>query len=160
MGTSIHPVARAVWARTTLHVWPEAYVLASLPLEARPEASGLVGRTHGFVALLVERDEVSLTVAEEVWRGDPLRSRARAEAGPYRAITFDIDIDLGVVGYLAPAAARLAEAAVSIVPQCAYAKDHLLVRAADLATAVAVLHGLIEECRAETAAGAGPGSAR
>ena len=70
-------------------------------------------------------------------------------ASPYRAITFDVNIDLGVVGYLAPAAARLAAAGVSIVPQCAYLKDHLLVREADLETARAVLEAFIAECRGQ-----------
>jgi hypothetical protein len=141
----IHPQARAVWARTTLHLWPETYVLASLPVAALGEGAGLVGRARGFAALLLERDEISVTVAEDLWREAPVRLRALAEAGPYRAISLDVNIDLGVIGYLAPAAARLAEAGVSIVPQCAYSKDHLLVREADLETARTVLEALIVE---------------
>ena len=143
----VHPQARAVWARTTLHICPEEYVLASLPVADLGEGALLVGRASGFAALLLERDEVSVTVTEDLWRESPLRARALAEAGPYRAITLDVNIDLGVTGYMAPAAARLAEAGVSIVPQCAYSKDHLLVREADLETARAVLETLIAECR-------------
>jgi hypothetical protein len=119
----------------------------SLPVAALPEAAALVGRATCFAALVLERDEVSLTVEEEAWRAASLRAQARAEAGPYRAITLDVDIDLGVVGYLAPAAARLAEAGVSIVPQCAYRKDHLLVREGELAEAVRVLEDFIAACR-------------
>ncbi len=141
----IHPQARAVWARTRLHLWPESYVLASLPVAALGEAALLLARASGFSALLLERDEVSVTLAEGLWRESALRTRALAEAGPYRAVTFDVNIDLGVVGYLAPAAARLAEAGVSIVPQCAFSKDHLLVREADLETARTVLEALIVE---------------
>jgi hypothetical protein len=40
--------------------------------------------------------------------GSPLRLRARAESGPYRAITLDVNVELDVVGYLAPAALALA----------------------------------------------------
>jgi hypothetical protein len=87
-----------------------------------------------------------LTLSEGAWQSSAVRARAKAEAGSYRVITFDIDIDLAVVGYLAPAAARLALARVSIVPQCAFLKDHLLVREADLATALGVLEAFIEEC--------------
>ena len=137
--------AQSVWARTRLHVWPERYTLVSLPVAVVSEAAALVGRARGFAALVLERDEVSATVEAEGWRASPLRARAVAEAGPYRAITLDVDIDLGVVGYLAPAAARLAEAGVSIVPQCAYRKDHLLVREGDLGSAVRVLEAFIEE---------------
>jgi hypothetical protein len=128
-------------------VWPERYWLVSLPKTALAEAAALAGEARSFAALVSERDEVSLTIDEEAWRASPLRGRAGAEAGPYRAITFDVDIDLGVIGYLAPAAARLAEAGVSIVPQCAFRKDHLLVREADLEQAVRVLQAFIDESR-------------
>lgn len=147
MTSELDPAAREVWARTRLHVWPEPCVLASLPLSALAEAARLVGRVSGFAALVVERDEVSITSSEEAWRASGLPARARAEAGPYRAITLDVNIDLAVVGYLAPAAARLAAAGVSIVPQCAFLKDHLLVREADLQTAMDVLEDLIDGCR-------------
>jgi len=139
--------ARAVWARTVLHVWPERLVLASLPLAAREEAALLAARSAGFAAWVAERDEVSLTVAEGDWNLSPLRERARAVASPYRAITLDVDIDLGVMGYLAPAAERLARGGVSIVPQCAYLKDHLLVRERDLPDALRVLEAYVAECR-------------
>jgi hypothetical protein len=144
---AVNPRARAVWARTSLRVWPGALVLASLPPSALAEAADLVGRAAGFAALVLERDEVSLTVEEESWRASPLRALASAEAGPYRAITLEAELELGMVGYLAPAAGLLAEAGVSIVPQCAYLKDHLLVRDADLETARRVLEGFIAECR-------------
>ena len=140
--------ARRLWAETRLRIWPESYRLVSLPCALAPDAAALVGANEGrFAALVIERDEVSLTVAESAWSKSPLRARARAEAGPYRVVTFDLDLELDVVGYLAPAAERLAAAAVSIVPQCAYSKDHLLVREEDLERALGVLEAWIAECR-------------
>jgi hypothetical protein len=103
----------------------------------------------GFAALVVERDEVSVTLPESAWLGSPLRGLALAVAGPYRALTFDIDLDLELVGFLAPAAERLAAAGVSIVPQCGYLKDHLLVREERLPDAVRVIEGLIREMRGD-----------
>lgn len=141
--------ARALWARTRLHVWPEAYRLVSLPRTALPVAAEFVGASgETFAALVVERDEVSLTVSEARWRASTLGSLARGDDGPYRAVTFDLDLDLTLTGYLAPAALRLAEAGVSIVPQCAFLKDHLLVRETQLARTLEVLEALIAECRA------------
>ncbi|HET6371839.1 MAG TPA: hypothetical protein VFG76_00900, partial [Candidatus Polarisedimenticolia bacterium] len=128
--------AAALWAQTKLHVWPERYWLVSLPLEAWSEATGLAaGCAKEFAALVRERDEASLTIEESAWQASGLRRLARAEAGPYRAVSLDVEIDLDVTGYLAPAAARLAEANVSIVPQCAYLKDHLLIHEEQLALA-------------------------
>ena len=136
-----------IWAETRLHVWPERYVLASLPLARVAEAAGLVAsRPVGFAALVVERDEVSVTVVEAAWHGSDLAREGRA-AGPFRVITLDMDVELDVCGYLAPAAARLAEAGVSIVPQCAFSKDHLLVHEEKLGTALSVLEDWIRTCR-------------
>ena len=61
---------------------------------------------------------------------------------------FDIPLDIEVVGFLAPAAARLGTAGVSIIPQCAFALDHLLVQDKDLAKTEDVLATMIAEARA------------
>jgi hypothetical protein len=142
----INPQARAVWARTSLRIAPDTYVLVSLPPDALADAAALVAGAADFAALLLERDEVSLTITETAWGSSALRARAAGTAGPYRAVTFDVNIDLGVVGYLAPLAERLAEAGISIVPQCAFLKDHLLVRESDLGRTVRVVESLIAEC--------------
>jgi hypothetical protein len=134
--------ARAAWAAARVLVWPESYVLASLPPARLAEAAALVGsRRSGFAALVVERDEVSITVDRASW--DERRPAEARESGPYRAITIDVDVELDVCGFLAPAAARLAEAGVAIVPQCAFRKDHFLVHAGDLPAAVRVLEAWI-----------------
>ncbi len=122
-------------------------MLASLPLDRAAAAAALIGsRADGFAALVVERDEVSVTVAESAWTGSALAPGARV-SGPFRAITLDIDVDLDVCGYLAPAATLLGEAGVSIVPQCAFLKDHLLVHEEKLEIAVGVLDDWIRSCR-------------
>lgn len=139
--------ARQLWARTSLRVWPERYRIASLPPAAASEGAALVAASGPFAALVIETDEVSLTVSDAAWEASPLRTGARAASGPLRAITFLLNVDLGVCGYLAPAADRLAADGVSIVPQCAYLKDHVLVREEDLARAVEVLEALIAGCR-------------
>lgn len=142
----VTPAVRALWARTRLHVWPAPMQLVSLPGALLGEAAALLAHAGPFAALVAERDEVSLTLAMETWRASGLASRARAQAGPLRAITLDLDLDLGVCGFLAPAARRLAWAGVSIVPQCAFLKDHLLVAEADLERSLATLHAFIRAC--------------
>lgn len=145
---------RRLWAETEVRAWPETYRLVSLPLDAARDAAALVAGSAGrFAALVLERDEVSLTVEESLWKRSPLRDRARADAGPYRVLTFDLDLALDVVGYLGPAADRLAAARVSIVPQCAFRKDHLLVRAEDLGRAAAELERWIAECATDDSRG-------
>jgi hypothetical protein len=143
----------ALWSRTALLLWPQevvlaSFVLADLPAVASALASRLEPPRHAFSAVIVERDEVSVTIERAKWEALAIAKQARAVAGPYRAITLDLQIDLGVSGYLLPAAERLAAAGISIVPQCAFQKDHLLVRAEDAERAMSVLAALVDEARA------------
>ena len=139
--------ARALWARTTIRLWPESYRLVSLPVDRWTDALLSMSAAGGFAAVVRERDEISLTVEEDAWSRNPLQSVALNVSGRYRAITLDLQIELTVVGYLAPAAMRLAAAGISIVPQCAYERDHLLVLEDDAARAVEILQAYVEECR-------------
>ena len=95
-----------------------------------------------FHALVLERDEVSLTVDEALWNASPLEETHERE-GPLRAISLDAPFTFDVTGYIALAALELEKASVSIIPQCAYGKDHLLVPASKLDQALTAL----ERCR-------------
>lgn len=146
---AIDPRARALWARTRLAVHPDPVVVASLPRDADAvtlEAAAALAARGPFSALVFAADEISLTVPAKVWESCALRDAALGTSGPWAVIALDLEIDLGVTGYLAPAAARLAAAGVPILPQCAYRKDYLLVLAADCPRALAVLETLIADC--------------
>lgn len=139
--------ARALWARTRIHVWPERYVLASLRVDRMADAAALVSRAgRAFVALVGERDEISLTLPDAL-RADVEALAARV-AGPYRVLTFDLELELDVIGFLAPATERLAAAGVSVVPQCGFRTDHLLVFDRDLEAAVGILGDLVRGAQA------------
>ena len=70
------------------------------------------------------------------------------EEGPYRLITFEIVLDLSVVGFLAAVSARLAEEGVSIYALSTFLRDHILVKGEDADRAAEALRRLIEECKA------------
>ncbi|HEX9638219.1 MAG TPA: ACT domain-containing protein [Acidobacteriota bacterium] len=128
-------------------------MLASLPLAALPAAARLLSSARGgFGAVVAERDEVTLTMERSQWQSSALRRRARGEAGPFRAITIDLDLGFEVCGFLAPAAERLAGAGVSIVPQCGYRKDHLLVLETQLERALQSLQALMRASRKQARA--------
>jgi hypothetical protein len=142
----LNPAARGLWAKTRLRVHPELFRLITLPTSELPRAAEIIRSIgSGFAALILESAEVSLTLPESIWLLHRSRFPAATEDGPFRAITLDLDVDLSTWGYFAPAAVRLAEAGVSIVPQCAFLKDHLLVKDGDLDRAVALLEALIRE---------------
>lgn len=139
--------SRRLWAETRIAVQDGRYRLISLPRAELMSASRLVGKvTSPFAALVLEPAEVSLTMPDGVWT--ELRSshdNAR-EDGPYRVITFDLELDLATTGFLAPVAVRLADAGISIIPQCAFLKDHVLVRESDLSRAVEIIQEWIRQC--------------
>lgn len=141
--------AKAAWAKTALKIWPEVYWNLAFEIAERGFATGLLAECDGrFACLIQDHCEISLTIDEALWRQHKTAGRHRGALGPLRAVTFDIPLEIEVVGYLAPAAERLAEAGVSIIPQCAFSMDHLLVQDKDLAETRRVLEGLIEEASA------------
>ena len=139
---------KKLWARTAILLWPEELILASFNVTDGRKILGSEALCDGgLCAAILERDEVSVTCSRSSSERLSTEVTPKATAGPYRAITLDLSIDLGVHGYLAPAATRLAEAGIAIVPQCAFLKDHLVVQSGDVAKAVDVLQGLIDDAR-------------
>jgi hypothetical protein len=139
---------RHLWAATKVLRWKGGYWLASFAHDALPTlAAALPASGDEFAALVVERDEVSLTVSDATWRRVREIAPARRVAGPFAVLTLSLDLDLGVCGYLAPAASRLGDAGIAVVPQAAFLKDHILVHESDADRAVAVLESLAADCR-------------
>ncbi len=134
--------ARFFWARTRAHLWPDPCVLVRLPPAAAGEAARLAARAP-FGAFVLDRDEGSLTVPQDVWRESALRGEEFDVQGPFRAITLDVVIPLDVTGYLAPLLARLAQAGIAVIPQCGFSRDHILVHEADAARAQTLVENLI-----------------
>lgn len=91
-----------------------------------------------FAALVVADDETTVILAEE--RLDELPTPAAAERG-WRRITFPGPLPWEVVGFLADVAGRLAAARVPFTSMSGFTTDHVLVRAAQSETALAVLRG-------------------
>jgi hypothetical protein len=102
-----------------------------------------------FVAFLTEGEECTLTAPEAAFDAWRLRKRATEVVRGLRAITIDASMPVDLVGFLAPAAARLAEAAIPIIPQCGFHTDHILVPARLLDDAVRVIEGLVADARKE-----------
>jgi len=138
----MNPAAKEAWAATKVVVWPERYVLAELGLEALDPASARPGA--GFSAMIAEADAVSLVLEEKAW--NDLELAARAVHRGYRVVTLDVRVGPDVAGYLAPAAARLADAGIPIIPVCGAPRDHLLIRDQDLDRAGKILVDLVKEC--------------
>lgn len=131
-----------------VEIAPETFFLVSLPhadwtkllenpeLSPRMTAPFMIFRDKWEVTLLL--DEIDFGTIRHAIR------EAKTE-GDFRLLSFDIELDFNVVGFLAEVARILAEAEVSIVALSAFSRDHLLIKQADLAKALKVLGKYIAE---------------
>lgn len=139
-------------ANTRLFTDAQDYVILHLPIHQYEEASRLITRHNApFTALVRDKDEVTLVLAKETW--DIVRPTLEivAESPNYRLITFDLPLDLGLVGYLAALSGTVAEKGISIFSISAFSRDHLFVPVEDFEEAWNALRALIRTCQAEEA---------
>ena len=140
---------KRILSETRILVHPETFTLVSIDRKEEERARLLLQDLEAFSSVTFDHAEVSLVLRFDKWaeiRGD---FRDFKEEGPYRLITFDIVLDLSIVGFMAVVSARLAEAGVSIYALSTFLKDHILVKSGDAEKAVDVLRGLVEGCEGE-----------
>lgn len=133
---------------TKVEVQPEIFTLVSLndeqwlSLLSNPELSPRM--TAPF---MIFKDKLEITLLlDEIDFGkirDNLQN-AKIEKG-FRLLTFDIELDFNVVGFLAEVSRILAEAEISIVALSAFSRDHILIKQENLAKALKVLGEYVEE---------------
>ena len=146
--------SREVWASARVKVWPDPVVLATFPRFAGDRVAAFAGRVgvrdaSSFVAFVTEGEECTLTAPEAAFSAWRLRSRATEVVKGLRALTIEAAMPVDLVGFLAPAASRLAAAEIPIIPQCGFRTDHILVPAGRLDDAVKVIEGLVADARKE-----------
>lgn len=132
-------------SQATLYTDEQLYSLVHLPTGAITVAAGIVAEIgQAFCALLVDKDEVTLIIPSEAI--DDFSSRLRGHkisANAYRLITFDVELDMALTGFMARISQTLAEINVPILPLAAYSRDHLLIPAEQLSIAITALQKLI-----------------
>jgi len=93
-------------------------------------ASVIAELAEPFTALIVDKDEVTLLIPADALETFESRLRDyRVAEAQYRLITFDVALDLSLVGFMAHISQALTEVGVAIMCYAAYTRDHLLVPA-------------------------------
>lgn len=136
---------REVLAQISWHARPERFVVAGLePRERLLALRLLMGVTGAFWQLFVEPDMLTLVVPEAEWRAiSHAFPHARVERN-YRAISFEMDLPDGLVGFMAAISGALAGANIPLLAVCGYTKDHLLVREEYLHAALEAIEALVK----------------
>jgi hypothetical protein len=112
------------------------YRLVHLPPAGLPTAAALLAEIGSpFCALIADKDEITLLLAQRVWERIAARFPDHRVAAPYRLITFDLPLDFELVGFMALVSGVLARARVSILAISAFERDHIFVPAASFQTA-------------------------
>jgi len=134
-------------AETEITVHQDPFTIVSIDRSEEANARSLLVDLAPFSSLTFDVAEVSLVVKAEDWGVLRERFREYQEEGPYRLITFDIVLDLSIVGFMAVVSRRLTDEGVSIFALSTYLRDHILVKEGDCVKAVEALRSLIAENR-------------
>ena len=138
--------AKALLRHARVEVSPTTFYLIGLRHEdwsrllENPELSP---RSDSTFMLLKDEHEVTLLLDEIDWRTMRHAVRDARVEGGFRLLTFDIELDWNVVGFLAHVTRILADAQISTGALSAFSRDHLLIKQENLGTALRVLgkHG-------------------
>ena len=140
--------AEELLSKTRVEIAPETFSLVALRNEdwlKLLENPALSPRMTAPFMIFKDRWEVTLLLDETDFETMRVGLReARVERG-FRLLSFDIELDFSVVGFLAFVSQKLAEAGISIIALSAFSRDHLLIKQADLANSLKVLGEFVEE---------------
>ena len=100
-----------------------------------------------FKSYTVDHDEISVIVKSVEWENCKDGFHEYIQEGPYRLITFDIVLDLSLIGYLSVVTSVLAEEGISIFAISTYLRDHILIKKQDVVKAFETLNTLIVESK-------------
>jgi len=89
--------------------------------------------------LLKDAHEVTLLLDETDWRTMRHAVRDARVEGDFRLLTFDIELDWKVVGFLSLVTKILAAASISCGAISSFSRDHLLIKQDDLGRALRIL---------------------
>ena len=124
-----------------LHSDGRVYRLLRLPPNAITLAAGVLAEAAlPFSALIADKDEVTLLLPDAACQEFARRLRhATISEVAYRLITFDIELEPTLVGFIALASGTLADSGIPILTFAAYSRDHVFVRDTDFEAAMHAL---------------------
>jgi hypothetical protein len=140
--------AEELLRRAKVKVAPSIYYLIGLShqdwarLLENPELSP---RGSAPFMLLRDEHEVTLLLDETDWHTMRHAVRDARIESDFRLLTFDIELDWNVVGFLARVTEILADARISCGALSAFSRDHLLIKQDELGHALRVLGNYVAE---------------
>ena len=134
---------RELLSRMSIQLDPDEYTIASIDLDEEEKARKILTDLGLFSSVTYDYKEISVIAKSTEWAKVKTSFTSIEEAGPYRLITFNIVLDLAIIGFMAEISQKLAKEGISIYALSTYLRDHILVKSADAERAVACLEGMI-----------------
>lgn len=103
------------------------FVVACIALEHYSEVVSCLSGIDSFLSLTRDNEEITLIVAEEVWRELAPRFPDARTQEQRRMIRFDTVLDFSVVGFISEISTALADADISILSLSTYSTDAVFV---------------------------------
>jgi hypothetical protein len=138
---------RSVFASTKIKEHNADYSIISISIGEEEKARKILKDLSPWSSITFDPKEVSVVLKRNQWTYLRKNFKDYKEEGPYRLFTFDIVLDLSLVGYLSVISSVLAEEGVSIYAMSTYLRDHILVKKEDSKKVIKVLERLIESCK-------------
>src|SRR5262245_34516631 len=93
----------------SLYLPETSFAVARFPLEHYGELVASLREVEDFVSMTRDKEEITLIVAEDIWRDLEPRFPGAVAQGRRRLIRFDTVLDFSVVGFIAEISHALAE---------------------------------------------------
>jgi hypothetical protein len=121
---------RDALCRSVLYTDGRLYCMVHLPARAIMAATGVLAEiSTPFSAIIVDKDEVTLVLAEEDLADFASRLPGHSAQTGYRLLTFDTVLEPTLIGFLSVISAHLAEHGIPLMAFSAFERDHLLLPA-------------------------------
>ncbi|MBA2621481.1 MAG: ACT domain-containing protein [Acidobacteria bacterium] len=134
--------------KSRVEVAPETFSLVSVRRAdwlKLLENSELSPRMSAPFMIFFDKWEVTLLLDEIDFGAIRHAVRDAKIEGNFRLLTFDIELEWNVIGFLAEISKILAEAEIAIGALSAFSRDHVLIKQMDLAKALKVLSEYVDE---------------
>lgn len=138
---------RPIFARTTLREHNYDYSIVMLKTNDIDKAKEMMIFVDPYFSITFTHEEISVVLKSDDWCCIKHKFDDYREQGPYRLITFDIELELSLVGYLSVISSILSDVGISIFVISTYLKDHILVKKEQIGKTLKVLQELIDEIK-------------
>jgi hypothetical protein len=141
---------RSIIAKTVLKEHDHDYSIVMLSVNDKEKAKEMMIFLDPYYSITFTKEEISIVLKSDDWCCLKQKFDNFREQGPYRLITFDIELDLSLVGYLSLISSILSDVGVSIFVISTYLKDHILVKKEQKGKTLKVLHEFINKAKDTT----------